>query len=102
MNTKKLNVCFLYNCQIRIACAARKERERDIFKYQEGNLSGTEHVRSAARAHTSRHLTDTSSNHRLESAGLNALEELLFKMLGMGRLREDSNAYLVYKRNWIR
>ena len=25
----------------------------------------------------------TSSNHRLESAGLNALEELLFKMLGM-------------------
>ena len=26
----------------------------------------------------------TSSNHRLESAGLNALEELLFKMLGMG------------------
>ena len=30
--------------------------------------------------------TETSSNHRLESAGLNALEELLFKMLGMGRL----------------
>ena len=26
---------------------------------------------------------ETSSNHRLESAGLNALEELLFKMLGM-------------------
>ena len=26
------------------------------------------------------------SNHRLESAGLNALEELLFKMLGMGAL----------------
>ena len=25
----------------------------------------------------------TSDNHRLESAGLNALEELLFKMLGM-------------------
>ena len=25
----------------------------------------------------------TSSNHRLESAGLNALEKLLFKMLGM-------------------
>ena len=25
----------------------------------------------------------TSSNHGLESAGLNALEELLFKMLGM-------------------
>ena len=44
-------------------------------------------------------LTYTSSNHRLESAGLNALEELLFKMLGMGR--EDSNAYLVCKRNWI-
>ena len=36
--------------------------------------------------------TDTSSNHRLESAGLNALEEILFKMSGMGRLREDSNA----------
>ena len=41
----------------------------------------------------------TSSNHRLESAGLNALEELLFKMLGMGI--EDSNACLVCKGNWI-
>ena len=41
----------------------------------------------------------TSSNHRLESAGLNALEDLLFKMLGMSR--KDSNAYLVCKRNWI-
>ena len=30
----------------------------------------------------------TSSNHRLESAALNALEELLFKMLGMSG--EDS------------
>ena len=30
---------------------------------------------------------------------LNALEELLFKMLGMGR--EDGNAYLVCKRNWL-
>ena len=36
----------------------------------------------------------TSSNHRLESAGLNALEGLLFKMLGMGG--ED-----VCKGNWI-
>ena len=27
----------------------------------------------------------TSSNHRLESAGLNALEELLFKILGQRR-----------------
>ena len=35
----------------------------------------------------------TSSNHRLESAGLNALEELLFKVLGMGI--EDSTARLV-------
>ena len=35
----------------------------------------------------------TSSNHRLESAGLNALEELLFKMLGMGR--EDRNACII-------
>ena len=34
------------------------------------------------------YLCKTSSNHRLENAGLNALEELLFKMLGMGRLRE--------------
>ena len=34
----------------------------------------------------------TSSNHRLENAGLNALVELLFKMLGMGG--EDSNGYL--------
>ena len=42
----------------------------------------------------------TSSNHRLESAGMNALEELLFKILGMGR--EDSNAYLACKRNSIR
>ena len=33
----------------------------------------------------------TSSNHRLESANQNTLEELLFK---------DNNAYLVYKRNW--
>ena len=41
----------------------------------------------------------TSSNHRLESAGLNALEELLFKMLGMGR--EDSNARFVCKGNSI-
>ena len=39
----------------------------------------------------------TSSNHRLESAGLTALEELLFKMLGMGR--EDSDACLVCKGN---
>ena len=39
----------------------------------------------------------TSSNHGLESAGLNALEELLFKMLGMGR--EDSNVCLVCKGN---
>ena len=38
---------------------------------------------------------NTSSNHRLESADLNALVELLFKMLGMGR--EDSNACLVCK-----
>ena len=30
-------------------------------------------------------LVKTSSNHRLESADLNALEELLFKMLGKGR-----------------
>ena len=43
------------------------------------------------------YLCKTSSNHRLESAGLNALEELL--LLGMGRLREYSNAYLVCKRN---
>ena len=42
-------------------------------------------------------MTNTSSNHRLESAGHNALEEVLFKMLGMGR--EDSNACLVYKEN---
>ena len=41
----------------------------------------------------------TSSNHRLESAGLNALEELLFKMLGMSG--EDSNECLVCKGNWI-
>ena len=33
-----------------------------------------------------------SCNHRLESAGLNALEDLLFKMLGTGR--EDSNVCL--------
>ena len=32
---------------------------------------------------------------RLESVGLNAFEELLFKMLGMGR--EDSNACLSAK-----
>ena len=38
----------------------------------------------------------TSSNHRLKSAGLNA-QELLFKMLGMGR--KDSNACLVCKGN---
>ena len=49
-----------------------------------------------------KYLYKISSNHRLESAGLNALEELWFKMLGMGRLREDSNAYLACKRNWIR
>ena len=48
-----------------------------------------------------KYLYKTSRNHRLESACLNALEELLFKMLGMGRLGEDSNAYLVCKRNWI-
>ena len=41
----------------------------------------------------------TSSNHRLESAGLNALEELLFKMLGMSG--EDRNVCLVCKGNWI-
>ena len=41
----------------------------------------------------------TSSNHRLESAGLNALEGLLFKMLGMSG--EDSNVCLVCKGNWI-
>ena len=29
----------------------------------------------------------TSSNHRLESAGLKAVEELLFKMLGIGSAR---------------
>ena len=29
---------------------------------------------------------ETSSNHRLESAGLNALEELLFKMLGKEKM----------------
>ena len=44
-------------------------------------------------------IINTSSNHRLESAGLNALEELLFKMLGMDR--EDSNVCLVCKGNWI-
>ena len=38
-----------------------------------------------------------SSNHRLESAGLNALQELLFKMLGMGG--ENSNGYL-WKKAW--
>jgi len=31
-------------------------------------------------------LINTSSNHRLESAGLNALEELLFKMLGIEKM----------------
>ena len=41
----------------------------------------------------------TISNHRLESAGLNALEELLFTMLGMSG--EDSNACLVCKGDWI-
>ena len=41
----------------------------------------------------------TSSNQRLEIAGLNALEELLFKMLGMSG--EDSNVCLVCKGNWI-
>ena len=30
--------------------------------------------------------TQTSSNHRLESAGLNALEELLFKMLEIEKM----------------
>ena len=40
-----------------------------------------------------------SSNHRLESGGLNALEELLLMMLGMDR--EDSNTCLVCKGNWI-
>ena len=39
----------------------------------------------------------TSGNHRLESAGLNALKELLFKKLGMGR--EDSNACLICEEN---
>ena len=43
--------------------------------------------------------TKTGSNHRLESAGLNALEELLFKMLGMSG--EDSNVCFVCKGNWI-
>ena len=41
----------------------------------------------------------TSSNHRLESAGLNALEELLFKMLGMSG--EDRKVCLVCKGNWL-
>ena len=44
-------------------------------------------------------LFNTSSNHRLESTGLNILEELLFKMLGMSG--EDSNVCLVCKGNWI-
>ena len=44
----------------------------------------------------------TSSNHRLEAAGLNALEELLFKMLGMGSGRGDSNECLTESvtENW--
>ena len=37
----------------------------------------------------------TCSNHWLESAGLNALEEVLFKMLGIDR--EDRNACFVCK-----
>ena len=37
--------------------------------------------------------------HYRESAGLNALEELLFKMLGVSG--EDSNVCLVCKGNWI-
>ena len=40
-------------------------------------------------------ITNTSNNHRLESAGLNALEELLFKMLGM--VGEDIVMRLVCK-----
>ena len=43
----------------------------------------------------------TSSNHRLESAGLNALEDLLFKMLGMvgedqGRGRTLHDAWHIF------
>ena len=38
----------------------------------------------------------TSSNHRLESAGLNALEQLLFLKYWIGN-REDGNTYLVLK-----
>ena len=41
----------------------------------------------------------SSSNHRLESAGLNALEELLFKMLRVSG--EDSIVCLVCKGNCI-
>ena len=45
------------------------------------------------------YMLQTSSNHRLESAGLNALEELLFEILGMGV--EGSDVCLVCKGNWI-
>ena len=37
----------------------------------------------------------TSSNHWLESAGLNALEGLFFKMLGMDR--EDRILYVCFE-----
>ena len=40
--------------------------------------------------------TNGSSNHRLESAGLNALEQLLFLKYWIGN-REDGNTYLVLK-----
>ena len=36
--------------------------------------------------HISREKYLTSSNHRLESAGLKALEALLFKMLGIEKM----------------
>ena len=44
----------------------------------------------------------TSSNHRLESAGLNALEQLLFLKYWIGN-REDGNTCLVFEsmtENW--
>ena len=43
------------------------------------------YFRGTARTGSNKYTCNiTSSNHRLESAGLKALQELLFKMLGMG------------------
>ena len=61
MNQKKIVATFLSN----VACRQNPlEGLMTMLGYHNDSLS-------------------TSSNHRLESAGLNALEQLLFKVLGI-------------------